>query len=179
MHHKHKQWVAVGLSSSPVPNCHSRILLDTTLTYLQAHGVNTQLVDLSELPAEALLGRRRDVKVDTVIQQTVGADIIILATPVCRATYTGQLKAFIDLLPQAPLCNRTIGLIATGVSPFYNLGKDESLRSLVMSLSGNVADALYINNEQFPDQAQLPNEIQERTIHLAHELYVLPQIAHL
>lgn len=100
---------AIGLSGSPSPNSRSRILVENVLAQLATLGVTTKLLDLSELPADALLGRRRDATIDDAIQQTTQAHILLLGTPVYRATYTGQLKAFLDLFPQAALRGRVTG----------------------------------------------------------------------
>ncbi len=44
---------AVGISGSPSPNSRSKILVESTLAHLAAHGVAGQLLDLAELPADA------------------------------------------------------------------------------------------------------------------------------
>lgn len=174
MSQERKSLVAVGLSGSPSPNSRSRILLEHTLAHLAEHNVSTQLLDLSELPADALLGRRRDSEIDTAIQQTTEANIIVLATPVYRATYTGQLKAFLDLFPQSSLRGCVVGLIATGATPLHGLAIDHGLRPLVASLSGlSASEAIYVTDGQFPDKTQIPDDIQQKIVQLAHELYVL------
>ena len=106
---------AVGLSGSPSPNSRSKILLAKTLDMLAAYGTETQLIDLAELPADGLLMRRPDALIDAAILQTSQANIIVVSTPVYRATYTGQLKVFFDLLPQDALRGLVVGMIATGV----------------------------------------------------------------
>ncbi|MFZ4660723.1 MAG: NAD(P)H-dependent oxidoreductase [Caldilineaceae bacterium] len=165
---------AIALSGSPSPNSRSRILLEHTLATLAAHGVVTHLLDLSELPADALLGRRRDDAIDAAIQQATGSNILILGTPVYRATYTGQLKAFLDLFPQAALRGRVVGLLATGATPLHGLAIDHGLRPLVASLSGlSTADGLYVTDAQFPDKTNLPPDLNQKLVGLAHELLTL------
>src|SRR5215204_7559106 len=127
---------AVGLSGSPSPNSRSKILLATTLDALAAHGIETQLIDLAELPADGLLMRRPDALIDEAILQTSQANIIVVSTPVYRATYTGQLKVFFDLFPQEALRGLVVGLIATGASSAHALSIDHGLRPLVASLGG-------------------------------------------
>lgn len=165
---------AIALSGSPSPNSRSRILLEHTLAHLATHGVVTHLLDLSELPADALLGRRRDDAIDAAIQQATGSNILILGTPVYRATYTGQLKAFLDLFPQAALRGRVVGLLATGATPLHGLAIDHGLRPLVASLSGlSAADGLYVTDTQFPDKTNLPPDLNQKLVGLAHELLTL------
>jgi len=171
---------AVGLSGSPSPNSRSRILLEHTLVQLAAEGVEVQLLDLAELPADALLGRRKDPLVYEAIQQSSQAAILVLATPIYRATYTGQLKAFLDLFPQNALRGSVVGLIATGGSAHHALAIDHGLRPLVASLGGlSAAQAIYVTDGEFPDKTQLPPEFTKLTADLAGELQQLAQgLAH-
>ncbi len=165
---------AIGISGSPSPNSRSRLLLDHTLAQLATLGVDTHLLDLSELPAEALLARRRDDAVDAAVQKATQAQILVLGTPIYRATYTGQLKAFLDLFPQAALRGRVTGLIATGASPLHALSIDHGLRPLVASLAGlTAAQAVYVTDAQFPDKTQVPEAIGQLTLALAQELVTL------
>lgn len=167
---------AVGLSGSPSPNSRSKILLTRALDLLAGLGVVTHLLDLAELPADALLMRRSDALVDEAILQTSQANILIVSTPVYRATYTGQLKVFFDLFPQNALRGVVVGLIASGASPYHALSIDHGLRPLVASLGGlSVAQALYVTDKYFPDKNQIPDEIGQVVTTLAEEAHLLAQ----
>jgi FMN reductase len=170
----HVQLSAVGISGSPSANARSRALLAAALAQLQAQGVDGALLDLLDLPADALLARRRDPVVDAAIAQVTGASIILLGTPVYRATYAGQLKAFLDLFPQEALAGRVVGLIATGAGPGHLLAIDHGLRPLVASLRGlSAANALYVTDAQFPDKTQIPDAIAQSLGTLTGELVAL------
>lgn len=167
---------AVGISGSPSPHSRSKILIESVLTHLAAQGVVGTLIDLIELPADALLGRRSDSAIDDAIGRATQADILVLGTPIYRASYTGQLKAFLDLFPQAALQGRVVSLIATGGSPAHALAIDHGLRPLVASLSGlSASQAVYVTDKQFPDKTNVPAEIDQATLGLAQELYILAQ----
>jgi FMN reductase len=149
---------AIGISSSPSPNSRSRILVERTLAHLETLGAQGNLIDLDELSAGALLARCRNAEVDDAIQRTIESNILILGTPVYRASYASQLKAFFDLLPQDALLGRVVGLIATGAGPGHALVIDHALRPLVASLSGlTAAQQLYVIDAQFPDKGQVPD----------------------
>src|SRR4051812_45681533 len=94
---------ALGISGSASPHSRSRLLIERTLAQLEALGVAVDLLDPLALPADALLARRKDQLVDTAIAQAAQAGILVLGTPIYRASYTGQLKAFLDLFPQDAL----------------------------------------------------------------------------
>jgi|HigsolmetaAR202D_1030399.scaffolds.fasta_scaffold17334_3 FMN reductase len=165
---------ALGISGSASGNSRSRIVLEHTLAQLGALGVSTGLLDLLDLPADALLARRRDDAVDAAIARTTQSQIVVLSTPIYRASYTGQLKAFFDLFPQEALRGIVVGLIATGAGSAHHLAIDHGLRPLVASLRGlSAAQALYITDSQFPDKNSLPNEVERQSAALAHELFAL------
>jgi FMN reductase len=165
---------ALGISGSPSSNSRSRLLVASTLAHLAKQGVETGLLDLLELSAEALLARSRDVKVDEAIQQAIQADIVVLGTPIYRASYAGQLKTFFDLFPQDALRGHVVGLIATGAGSAHTLAVDHGLRPLVASLRGlSAAQSLYVTDAQIPDKTQLPAELEQQTEVLAQELYRL------
>ena len=165
---------ALGISGSPSANSRSRILVERTLVRLAELQVATELLDLSDLPAEALLARRQDPSVEAAIQRSATANILILGTPVYRASYAGQLKAFFDLFPQDALRGTVTGLIATGAGLAHALVADHALRPLVASLRGlSASQALYIVDAQFPEKTQIPDAVEAQISALAAELYTL------
>jgi FMN reductase len=125
---------AVGISGSPAARSKSRTLLERALSTLAERGVTTTLIDLSALPADALLARRRATEVDNALGSVSRATIIVASTPVYRATYSGLLKVFFDLLPLNGLVGKTAIPIATGGSPAHQLVIDHGLRPLFASV---------------------------------------------
>jgi FMN reductase len=165
---------AVAISGSPSLNSRSRILILRALALLEAAGVETSSIDLSDLPADALLARRRDPAVDSAIGEVAASNVIILGTPIYRATYAGQLKAFFDLFPQEALLGRVVGFVATGAGPGHLLMIDHGLRPLVASLHGlSAAQAVYVVDSQFPDKQNIPEPIEAQLRALADELLTL------
>jgi FMN reductase len=153
------------------------LLVERVLLHLEAAGATTTLLDLVDLPADALLARRADPSVDRAVADVAAARILVVGTPVYRASYSGQLKAFFDLLPQEALRGRAIGLIATGAGPGHLLAVDTALRPLVASLRGlGAAQALYVADAQFPDKSRLPEEIDRQARELAEELAALATV---
>jgi FMN reductase len=95
-----------------------------------------EVLDLANLDAEALLGRKKDAAFEGAVEQVSAAERLVLVTPVYRATYSGILKAFFDLLPQAALRGSVSLLAATGAASSHYLSLDTGLRTLVASLEG-------------------------------------------
>ena len=125
---------AVGISGSPGARSRSRTLLARALVALSDRGATTTLIDLATLPADALLGRRRANEVDSALGSVSQATIIVASTPVYRATYSGLLKVFFDLLPLDGLVGKTAIGIATGGSSAHQLVIDHGLRPLFASV---------------------------------------------
>jgi len=125
----------VGLSGSPKPVSRSRALLELTLAALERQGAGpSRLIDLAALPTDALLGRRDDRDVTEAIQAVLDSGIVVVSTPIYRATYSGLLKVFFDLLPQDALARKVAIAIATGGGPGHLLAVDHGLRPLLASV---------------------------------------------
>jgi FMN reductase len=162
---------AVGISGSTSASSRSRLLVERTLLHLLRCDADTAMVDLSALPADALLARRTDVRVDEAIALATGAQILVVGTPVYRATYTGQLKTFFDLFPRDSLAGIVVGLIVTGYGDGHRLSVDHGLRPLVASLGGlSASRAVYVTDAQIPDLTTIPEPIDAQTRDLALEL---------
>jgi FMN reductase len=109
-----------------------------------------RLVDLVSLPADALLGRRQDDVLDEVVTAASEASILVLATPIYRATYNGTLKAFLDRFPTDALVTTAVVLVATAGSPAHFLSLDTGGRSAVASLGGwTVPTVVYATGNDF------------------------------
>ena len=141
----------IGLSGSPNPSSRSRALLELALTALERQGAGpTRLVDLAKLPADGLLARRPDAAVADAIQSVVDAAIVVVSTPIYRATYSGLLKVFFDLLPQDALARKVAIPIATGGGSGHLLAVDHGLRPLLASVGALVvATGVYGTDAQF------------------------------
>jgi FMN reductase len=126
---------AVAISGSPSRESKSRRLLAHGAERLSANGVGTPIVDLCVLPADDLLGRSRSPAITRALDSVAAARLILVATPVYRASYSGLLKCFFDLLPQDALAGKAAILIATGGSRRIP-GHDHALRPLVASVGG-------------------------------------------
>jgi len=141
----------IGISGSPNAGSRSRALLELALAALDKQGAGpSRLIDLSKLPADPLLGRRPDAAVADAIQGVLDAAILVVSTPIYRATYSGLLKVFFDLLPQDALARKVALPIATGGGPAHLLAVDHGLRPLLASVGALVvATGVYGTDAQF------------------------------
>src|SRR5437879_7949880 len=128
------------------------MLVEYALAQLAARGATTQLVDLAALRAWRLRGRGTSAAVAGAIEATTRAGVIVVGTPVYRATYSGLLKVFFDLLPQDSLIGKIGVPLVTGHDSAHALSIDHGLRPLFASLGATViAGAVYATSQQFTD----------------------------
>jgi FMN reductase len=124
---------------------------------LAALGHRTGALQVRELPALALL--RADVK-DPAIADAVArvrdADAIVIGTPVYKASFSGVLKAFLDLLPQDGLADKLVLPLATGGSQSHMLALDYALRPVLASLAPrHILPSIFATSEQLPWDPEL------------------------
>ena len=167
---------AVAISGSPRAPSKSKTLAERFLDALQKLGCETRLIDVATLPAEALVVRETSPEIDDAIAAVGQAQIIAASTPTYRATYTGVLKCFFDLMPQAHLAGKVCVGLQTGIAPAHALSPDYGLRPLFTSLEGVPALAIYATDGEFDagePNAELGDRIRraaEQSIQLAHGL---------
>jgi FMN reductase len=138
----------VAVSSGDSPTSKTRALAAAALE-IEGGG---RLIDLIDLPADALLGRRADPAVDDAVAAAGAADVLVLATPVYRATYSGTLKVFLDRFPADALTRTAVVLCASAGGPAHFLALDTGGRSLVASLGGwTVPTVVYATGADFDD----------------------------
>jgi FMN reductase len=115
-------------------------------------GDGGELVELSELSADGLLGRVPDPQVDAAVASASQASVLVLASPVYRATVSGALKAFLDRFPPSALAGTAVVLAATAAIPEHYLSLDTSGRALVASLDGwTVPTVVYATSADIVD----------------------------
>lgn len=147
-----KEKLALGISGSPSPASSSRRLVERVLALLSERGFTTDVIDLSALSAETLLARGEDAAVSGALARVGDARILVVGTPVYRATYTALLKTIFDLMPENYLSGKVAVLIATGAAPGHMLAIDHGLRPLIASLAGvSASTAIYALPTDFVD----------------------------
>jgi FMN reductase len=147
-----KKGVSVAaISGSPRTPSKSRALAELLLDALSKRGCTTQLIDLATLDAAALVARREDPAVTGAIAAVGAAQIVIAATPTYRALYTGLLKCFFDLMPQAYLAGKVCVPVQTAGVPHHSLSTEYGLRPLFASLEGLSITGVYATDAEFSD----------------------------
>ncbi|MEV6589557.1 NADPH-dependent FMN reductase [Streptomyces acidicola] len=125
----------LSVSGSPSVSSRTARLLRHLDTRLVAQGHDVIPLDVRTIPAEALLGA--DFRHHAIVEATElfeRADGVVIATPVYKASYSGVLKALLDLLPQFALTGKTVLPLATGGTTAHVLAIDYALRPVLNSM---------------------------------------------
>jgi FMN reductase len=170
----------IGLSGSPTAHSRSNWLLQQYLQQVQTQlGANAELltpVRIRDLPATALL--HADFAHPEIVQalsRVAKADVVVIATPIYKAAYSGLLKAFLDLLPQDGLQHKAVVALATGGSQAHFLAVDYALKPVLSALgTREVLDTVYATDSQLAKLAdgiyKANTEIEERLHRAANQV---------
>ena len=138
------------LAGSPSERSRSAALLDAVALRLAVRGVRAEHLHIRNLNPQALLladtGHHSIVQ---AVKQVEDANLLVVATPVYKAAYSGVLKVFLDLLPQSALQGKTVLPLATGGSPHHMLALDYALRPVLQSLGArHILPGIYATDAQ-------------------------------
>ena len=125
------------------------MLAELMLNALERDGCDVSIVDVADLPADALLARTASSAIDAAIEAVGEARIVVAATPTYRALYTGALKCLFDLMPPAHLQGKVCVPVQTGAAPQHFLAIEYGFRPLFASLDGVPISGVYATDDQF------------------------------
>jgi FMN reductase len=84
--------------------------------------------------------------------EVASSDVIVVASPTYKATYTGMLKAFLDRYNTNGLASTVAVPVMTGAAPIHALAPEVYLRPLLVELGASVpCRGLYVVESQLPD----------------------------
>ncbi|MDD2546102.1 MAG: NADPH-dependent FMN reductase [Burkholderiaceae bacterium] len=164
------------IAGSPSERSRTAALLEAVGQRLENLRVSVDRIRVRDLSPQALL--LADFGHPSVLAasaQVAAADVLVVATPVYKAAYSGVLKVFLDLLPQTALKGKTVLPLATGGSPHHMLALDYALRPVLQSLGAkHILPGIYATDAQVtltPEGAyQVAPDIAERLDDAVHLL---------
>ncbi len=125
----------LAISASPSSTSKTALLVDHVLALLGPAAHDAHHLRVRDINANALLsGDFQDPSLQNAMFQLEQADAVIVATPVFKASYSGLLKAFLDILPQFGLAGKCVLPLATGGSVAHVLSLDYALRPVLQSM---------------------------------------------
>ena len=112
-------------------------------------------VDLAAFGARVL--DHGDAEVAGAVEQVLAADVVVVASPTYKATYSGLTKGFLDRVPTGALGGRRAVPVLLGGAPNHQLAVDVHLAPLLLELGASVpARGLFVLEaevEAFPARA--------------------------
>ncbi|TXK85569.1 NADPH-dependent FMN reductase [Paenibacillus sp. N3.4] len=158
----------VIISGSPTPTSRLHGVIELAKSALLQAGLEVEWIKVRDIPAEDLLYANFNSEAILKANAHVAeADAVFVATPVYKASYTGVLKAFLDLLPQKGLERKIVLPLAVGGTISHLLAIDYALKPVLSSLGAqNILQGVYVIDKQvtWGDQGQaiLDDEVSSR-----------------
>jgi FMN reductase len=119
--------------------------------------------ELGPLFAGTLTRDQLDERVERELRAVEGADLLIAASPVYRASFTGLFKHFFDFVEQYALVDVPVLLAATGGSERHALILEHSLRPLFGFFQAlTLPLGVYAHASDFTDRRVTAPLLQER-----------------
>jgi FMN reductase len=89
-----------------------------------------ELIDAAPVLFKALRADQLDGAGRAIVDAVEGADILVVGSPVYRASYSGALKHLFDLVDYRALAGKRVLLVATGGTPLHGLMTEHQFRPL-------------------------------------------------
>ena len=129
-------------------------LADTLTERLQLASQDRVVVDLAEVGGE--LFDPDAERVTALLEAVAASDLIVVASPTFKATYTGILKSFFDRYGANALAAAVAVPLMTGAAPIHALAPEVHLRPLLVELGASVPTrSLYVTEDRFDDLASV------------------------
>ncbi|NML35001.1 FMN reductase [Paraburkholderia antibiotica] len=143
------------------------VLVEHILAALaDVHPVDTHLIELGQIApqlAGALHRAQVSKDLDTHIAAIESADLLVVASPVYRGSYTGLFKHLFDLVHHEALFDAPVLLAATGGSDRHALVIDHQLRPLFSFFQARTLPVgVYASEADFNGYQLTSHALQER-----------------
>ena len=160
------------------PSLTSRInaVIEYAEARLSGSGFEVNRINVVELPSEDLIHTKFEsehiVKANGLVAE---ADAVIVVSPVYKASYTGVLKTFLDLVPQKGLAGKIVLPLFMGGSLAHLLSIDYSLKPVLSVLGARyilggvyAVDSQVVRNDL--GEVELSDELKLRVNDALEEL---------
>jgi FMN reductase len=92
--------------------------------------------------------------VAALVDQVLAADLVVVASPTFKATYTGLLKVFLDRFASDQLAGAPAVPVMTGAGAGHALAVEHSLRPLLVEIGASTPTrGLYVTEAEIDDPA--------------------------
>lgn len=142
-------------------------LVDYVHSTIDSQGVQIKTLDVISIPAEDLiLTNFSSAAIIEARQLVEAADLLFIATPVYKGSYSGILKTFLDLLPECSLQEKVCIPIAMGGTVAHLLMLEYTLKPVLSILgSTDIAHGVFALDKQVTKTAtgvEIDDELKTR-----------------
>jgi FMN reductase len=95
----------------------------------------------------------QDPEVALLVEEVGSADLVVVASPTYKSTYTGLLKVFLDRFAGGTGLRGIVVPLMLGAGPGHALAPEVSLRPVLAELGGTAVRGLYVLEDQHDDPA--------------------------
>ena len=159
----------VLISGSPSASSRSAAILNYARQHLAGqHQLDAVVINVRDFPPGDLLFARYDSEAFERAKELIaGAVGLVVGTPIYKASYSGTLKTFLDILPQSALKGKTVLAVASGGSPAHLLAIDYALKPVLSVLGAtDLLQGVYATDDQVkvtsPDEIWLHDDLRAR-----------------
>ncbi|WP_071394433.1 NADPH-dependent FMN reductase [Bacillus tuaregi] len=132
----------VIITGTPTKPSRLHGVVDYVSEQIKELGLDVHHIDVVDMPAEDLLHANWNSPVIQAANQQISkADAVVIATPIYKASYTGILKAFLDLIPEKGLENKLLLPIIMGGTKAHLLMMEYALKPVLSVLGANQIEA--------------------------------------
>lgn len=125
----------LAISGSLSAQSKTAALVEAVLGEFRSHGVDTEHMSARELDPVALLaGDFSQASLAAFAVAVRDAHGLVIATPIYKASFTGLIKAALDILPQFAFAGKVVLPLGTGGSVAHVLALDYGLRPVIQSM---------------------------------------------
>jgi FMN reductase len=125
---------AVTIVGNPLAPSRTRILADQLSGILAEHGAKVETVDLAHLPVDGLAHGRPEPDAQAALDLVLAADLLLIVTPIYKASYTGLLKLVFDGLSHESLRGKVAIPVIVGAWHGHFLVLDHALKPVLSAL---------------------------------------------
>ncbi|MFI1764501.1 NADPH-dependent FMN reductase [Streptomyces sp. NPDC020800] len=165
------------------PSAHSStraVLEEFVMPRLAGHGHDTAWLSVRDLPATSLMAADATAPaVRRAVDELAAADGVVIGTPVYKASFSGLLKVFLDLLPRDALDGKSVLPLATGSSPQHGLALDHALPPVLNSMGArHVLSGCYVTVRELGTPATAVSALESAADRLHASVCAVPAGAH-
>jgi FMN reductase len=120
------------------------VTADRLSEVLSELGAEVATVDLALIPVDGLAHGRPEAEAQRGLDAVLAADLLLVVTPIYKATYTGLLKLLFDAFQGEALRGKVAIPVMLGAWPGHLLALEHALKPLFAALGAVPARGLFV-----------------------------------